>query len=455
MDEQQRDIWDRLGKMVSSQMKERDVPGVVVGILHRGEKTVEGFGITNVEHPLPVTDTTYFQIGSITKTFTGTAIQRLVEQGKIDLNATIKTYLPDFSVADRDASDHATIKHLLTHMGGWVGDLFVDTGPGDDAIVRYVAKMAELEQLAPLGTVWSYNNAGFSVAGLIVEVVTGKTYVTALKELVLEPLGLQEVFFDAGDVITRRFAVGHTVSADGPQVALPWPLPRAINPVGGIITNIHELLRYAGFHLGDGGMDDKTRLLTSESMNQIHSPQADIRDKEAWGITWAVDDSAGVRQISHGGGTVGQITELSLIPERDFAVAILTNANRGGSLIREILQWVKKEYLGIETPKPTPNNASEEELKSFVGYYSRPFMDIELGMINGRLIGQAIIKEGFPTKDTPPPPPPPPFSADVCEKDRLVLTSGPFEGSLIDVVRKDDGSIGWIRTGGRIHSRRG
>jgi CubicO group peptidase (beta-lactamase class C family) len=244
--------WERLGEFVTQTMERKNVPGVSVGILHRGEAATAGFGVTSVAHPLVVTDETLFQIGSITKTFTGTAIMRLVETDKLDLDATVRTYLPDFRVADEAASAQATVRHLLTHMGGWVGDLFHDTGAGNDALASYVAAMADLEQLAPIGTVWSYNNAAFCLAGRIIEVVMEQSYREALKALVLEPLKLRNSYLNPVDVMTHRFAVGHNVGEDGPQIAHPWPIPRASNPAGGIACDVRDLLRYARFHLGDG-----------------------------------------------------------------------------------------------------------------------------------------------------------------------------------------------------------
>ncbi len=445
--------WDRLREFVAKVMKDKGVPGVAVGILHKGETATAGFGVTNVDHPLPVTDETLFQIGSITKTFTGTAILRLVEMGELDLDATVRTYLPDFKVADETAASQATIRHLITHMGGWVGDLFDDTGAGDDALARYVANMADLEQLASLGTVWSYNNAGFSLAGYVIEMVTGKSYQAALKELVLEPLGLKNSYFDPGDVITHRFAVGHNVTEEDTQVARPWPLPRSAYPAGGITCHVQDLLRYARFHLRDGTTDDETRLLSSESMAQMHSPQVTIWGSEAWGLTWAIDDTYGTRQISHGGGTMGQISLLTLTPEHDFAIAIFTNANRGRFVAREVSRWALKQYLGLEITDPTPVEASEEELTPYVGRYSRPFADIQLGILGGKLVGQMTYKGSFPTKDSPPPPAPPPMSLALCEKDRLLVLDGPFKDVKAEIVRKPNGSIGWLRASGRIHAR--
>lgn len=444
---------DCLEEFVNKVIKEKGVPGVTVGISHKGETVAVGCGVTNMEHPLPITDETLFQIGSITKTFTGTAIMRLIEMGKLDLEATVRTYVPDFKVSDETASSEATVRHLLTHTGGWEGDVFDDTGSGDDALVKYVTNMDELKQLAPLGTVFSYCNSGFSLAGYIIEVVTGKSYQAALKELVLDPLGLESSYLESSDVMTHRFVVGHNVPEEGGKVARPWPLPRSAYPVGGITCHVQDLLRYARFHLGDGRVNDETRLLSSESMELMQSPQVTIWADEKVGIAWMINEIDGVRVVSHGGGTTGQISLLGLVPERDFAMAILTNANQGGLVTQEVSRWALKQYLELEMPDPKPIESSEEELASYKGRYSRPFADIELGLLAGKLVGQLRIKGGFPAKDTPPAPTPPPMSLALCEKDRLLVLDGPAKGRRGEAIRKPDGSIEWLRFGLRIHVR--
>ncbi len=445
---------DLLDEFVNKVIKEKGVPGVAVGILHKGRTLTAGFGVTNMEHPLPVTDETLFQIGSITKTYTGTAIMRLIEMGKLDLDATVRTYVPDFKVSDDTASSEATIRHLLTHTSGWEGDVFDDTGSGDDALAKYVTNMAELKQLAPLGTVFSYCNSGFSVAGYIIEVVTGKSYQVALKELVLDPLGLESSYLEPGNVMTYRFVVGHNVTEEGGKVARPWHLPRSVYPAGGITCNVRDLLYYARFHLGDGTVNDEARLLLLESMELMQSPQVKIWNDESVGIAWMITEVDGVHIVSHGGGTTGQISLLILVPERDFGIAILTNANQGGIVTQELSRWALKQYLELEIPDPKPIESSEEELSSYTGYYSRPFADIELGMLAGKLVGQLIPRGSFPTKDSPPDPPPPPMSFSLCEKDRLLILDGPAKGGRCEIIRKPDGSIGWLRFGGRIHVRK-
>ena len=446
--------FEKLGEYTQELMQKTGMPGIALGILYEGQIYTAGFGMTNVDNPLPVTDKTLYQIGSITKTFTGMAIMRLVEMGKIDLDATVRTYIPDFKVADEEASAKATVRHLLTHTSGWIGDFFHGTGRNNDALAQYVNDMADLEQLLPIDTTWSYNNAGFSVAGYIIEKVTGKSYEEALKELVLEPLGMKHSFFEPGDVIADRFAVGHETGAEGVKVASPWELPRATRPAGGIICDVHELLRYAKFQMGDGTTEDGTRLLKPETISAMHTSQVKIIDDLSIGLSWKVEEIDGVHTFSHSGGTVGQITQLFIIPEHDFAFVLFTNSDVGGLIMKELTHWVFKEYTGKDSPRPAPIEASAEELAEYAGFYYGSIQDLYMKMIGGRLILQVIVKAGFPSEETPIPASPPPMTLGKCAEDRLIVLDGMMRGLPIDVIRNAEGEIIALRGEARVHIRR-
>src|SRR5213593_2647960 len=242
------------------------VPGVAIGILHDGDEDIAAYGVTNLEHPLPVDGDTLFQIASITKTMTATVVMRLVERGALDLDAPVRRYLPEFRLRDDDAAKRATLRHLVTHTTGWLGDCFADFGKGDDALARYVAAMADLEQLTPLGEIWHYSNSSFAVLGRLIEVATGKTYEAAVRELLFIPLGMAKSCFNADEAITHRVAAGHVIVDEQPRVARPWAFPRATTPVGGVVSCIRDLLAYASFHLGDGRAPDGARLLSVGSL---------------------------------------------------------------------------------------------------------------------------------------------------------------------------------------------
>ena len=122
-------------------MQHYRVPGLALAVLHNGQTYAQGFGITSIENPSPVTPDTLFQVGSISKTFLGTAAMRLVEQGALDLDAPLRKYLPSFKLKDEDVAARVTMRHLLTHTGGWLGDYFNDTGWGNDALTKMLAML--------------------------------------------------------------------------------------------------------------------------------------------------------------------------------------------------------------------------------------------------------------------------------------------------------------------------
>jgi CubicO group peptidase (beta-lactamase class C family) len=265
IDRFQDEHFRNISSQVVEGMQELKIPGGVLGIWHGGHEQILGLGVTNIEHPLPVTAETLFQAGSITKTFTATAIMRLVEMGLIDLEKPLRGYLPGLSLKDAEAANKVNLKHLLTHTCGWQGDYFEDLGRGEDALAKMVDRIADLPHITPIGEVWSYNNSAFSLAGRVIEVVTGKSYEEALKDLLLDPLGLSHSYFFAEDILTHHFAVGHNTRADGVSVARPWSVGRAIHPAGGLSSTTGDLLQYARFHMGDGTNVDGVQVLSTKT----------------------------------------------------------------------------------------------------------------------------------------------------------------------------------------------
>jgi len=228
-----------------------------------------------------VTPDTLFQVGSISKTFTATALMMLRDAGKVDLDTPIRAYLPDFRLSDEEVAARVTLKHLLTHTGGWLGDYFNDFGFGDDAQARMLKEIAKLPQFTPLGEVWSYCNTGFNIAGRIVEVITGRSYEAAIKEMILDPLGLSMTFYFPHDVMTYRFAAGHEIVDRSAKVARPWPIGRAGHPVGGVVSTVIDLLKYARFHMSAG-----SGLLKPETIKLMQTPIVTGSGLDVFGLSW-------------------------------------------------------------------------------------------------------------------------------------------------------------------------
>lgn len=172
---------------------ERGVPGAAVAVVLDGEIVEHAVGVLSTATGVEATLESVFQIGSITKAWTATMVMQLVDDGLIELDEPIRTYLPEFRLSDDSAAGTITVRHLLTHQAGFEGDIFTDTGRGDDAIEKFVDLLAEIPQTFAPGTLFSYNNAGYIVLGLLVERLRETTWEQALVERVAAPLGLERV----------------------------------------------------------------------------------------------------------------------------------------------------------------------------------------------------------------------------------------------------------------------
>ena len=214
--------FEQLAALVTEKMAEYRVPGVAFGIVKDGRVQSRGFGVTNVDNPQPVTSDTIFTVASISKTLVATALMRLVEGGQLDLEAPVRSYLPDFKVQDETATRDVRIWNLMTHTPGWEGQLGAPDR-GALSLAAFMESMEDLPQIAPPGAVWSYNNAGFALSGRVIEVITGKSIHEALREGVIEPLGLRRTFTDLGNIATYRLAVGHRERGGQTMVVRPFP----------------------------------------------------------------------------------------------------------------------------------------------------------------------------------------------------------------------------------------
>ena len=157
------------------------MPGAQLGILRYSpegddELVTTSYGVLNNRTGATVTDESLFQIGSISKVWTATVAMQLVDEGLLELDGPIVEVLPDLRLADPDVTKSVTLRHLLTHTSGIDGDVFTDTGRGDDCLEKYVDLLADAAQNHPLGATWSYCNSGYSLLGRLIEKVTGMTW---------------------------------------------------------------------------------------------------------------------------------------------------------------------------------------------------------------------------------------------------------------------------------------
>lgn len=448
-------LFRELGAQIQSWMQEYGVPGVALGIIADGEEYLAGFGITSMENPLDVTPDTSFQIGSTTKTVTATAIMRLHEQGRLDLNAPVRRYLPEFKLRDEQAAANVTVLDTLSHLGGWKGDVVVDTGNGDDAISRYVERLADAPQVAPLRELWTYNNAGFVVAGRVIEAVTGQTYEAAVQELVLDPLGMRDSTFFPHEVMVRRFAVGHLNKEGGLAIARPWNIPRSATPAGTLNSTARDQLRYARFHLGDGRAESGERLLSAEGLKQMQSPVTPAANGQEMGVSWFVQHVGGVRFIAHGGATFGQMSAFWMAPDRSFAFTCLTNADRGTLINNLATQWVRERFLGVVPAKADPVDLPESVLAEYVGDYGLEGDNTVALRLDGTTLTFQVFPGGdfYKTMEVKPDIQPP-ARLSFVEKDRFSVAEGNMKGAPGEFLRGPEGDVRWVRIAVRAYRRK-
>jgi CubicO group peptidase (beta-lactamase class C family) len=442
---------------------EHQVPGVAVGVVHEGQEHYAFAGVTSIENPLDVDERTLFQFGSTGKTYTSTAIMRLVERGEVDLDAPVQKYVPELTLKDADVASRVTVLQLLNHTAGWEGDLLDDMGNGDDSLEKYVARMATLEQVSPLGETVSYNNASLSLAGRVIEKVTGTTYERAIDDLLLKPLGLSSTFFFPNDIMTRRFAAGHKNEGDEISVVRPWSIPRSSNPAGGMSATARDQIAWARFHLGDGTADDGTRILSNDSVQRMQQPTADMKGSalgDAVGISWLLAEIAGVKTVGHGGTTNGQHSDFSMVPERGFAVISMANCGPNGPQFnREITRWATEHYIGLADPEPEPVLLSDAELAPYTGRFETIAAIVDVTPEDGRLSAVITIKPGMlkaireTGEDVPEVQPPIMLALLAGDPDRYVVAEGDAKGMKGYFSRTAAGDVDGVHLGGRLATR--
>jgi CubicO group peptidase (beta-lactamase class C family) len=435
----------RIAEFARSEMARLRVPGVAAGVTHDGVSYAEGFGVTNIEHPLAVTPDTQFQIGSTSKTFTATIAMMLAEDGELDIEGPVRRYLPDFRTSSEVESARVTIRHLLTHRTGWPGDYFKDFGRGDDALARYVDNMARAPQQMRAGDAFSYCNSAFYLLARVIEVIAGVPFETIVMERLIAPLRMTLTTYFPEQTIPNRVASGHIVTAAGPQVARPWHMARCLNGGGGIIASVVDQLRYAQFHL-----DGQPPLLRIETLRRMQSPQADAGSMcDSYGLGWMLSDHDGEPLVKHGGSTNGFLSSFELYPGRRFGCTVLTNSDTGRELRDTVAAFARKELLGLPDKQWPEYEIPADRLAEFVGEYRAMITTSNVAIADGRL--QLTPQQNRPlgaARSLPAPPARLQFYAP----DRTVVVEGPHRGERCEFLR-EGGRITWLRWDGRVARR--
>jgi CubicO group peptidase (beta-lactamase class C family) len=441
-------IGDELASALREAAQRHHVPGAAAGVLVGDECVTAAFGVTNVEYPSPVTPASLFQVGSITKTFTSAAVMLLVEDGRLALEDPVARHLPELGPATGLDFEAITIERALSHQAGFDGDHLFVAREWDD-----LTTLAGARRLFPPGTGYSYNNAGFSIAGAIISAISGQTFESFVKERLLRPLGMTSASFTADEAITYPVTTPHWVNGDQAHVIRGagwqpgWELGPVDRPAGGLIASVEHLMTWCRFQASGTSLDGSA-VLSRAGLERLHAPIVNANRIEDIALDWFVWDVDGARAIGHGGLTAGYASDLVVVPERDFAFVGLTNGTNGEEVNDAVRRWALERFADLCERDPEPDPTLPIEPERFSGRFVHAFsiLSVTPGSTPGTIVLTASRREDV---DGWQPPVDPPFTCAFFAPDHAVSIQPAGSPRVVRFGFDDDGRVAWLLWGSR------
>ncbi len=349
-----------------------NIPGLAVVAVKDGEVVLaEGFGVRDIESQQPVTPTTLFGIASHTKAFTAAAMATLVEQGKVDWDDKVIEHLPSFKLADPYITRELTIRDLLSHRSGLglgAGDLMI--WPNTDKTTdEVIAGLANVPIEHGFRERFDYNNLMFVTAGEVISEVSGVPYHQYVEQTLFEPMQMDEstIGFSRIDASYDNVAVG-TIEMEGELHRFPLDFLEDFSAAGATAASVDDMSRWLLTLLNEGETPTDKRLFKEESLHdmwQLTTPlpvSADAAEQgtyfRGYGLGWFVKDYYGVKHVSHSGGILGMLSFTTVIPEKEFAITVMSNQQAFGALtaivqesLEEVLDVPDQDWVANESKK--------------------------------------------------------------------------------------------------------
>lgn len=324
---QQIDIGSRIQqieKMVTEEMEKNSVPGISIAIAQNGRIVYsKGFGYADLENKVPFTALTVSRIGSVSKTFTALAVMKLVEQGKINLDDEVQTYVPTFPKKNAPI----TIRQLLCHQSGirhYKGNEFSSNQQFND-VESTLAIFKDDPLLHQPGEKFSYTTYGYSLLSRVVETASGESFPNYLQKHIIEPIELKHTYLDQPSRIIPLRARNYTKSAGKPIENAP-----AVNQSnkwggGGLLSTVEDLIKYASAYSSE-------KLARRDTIKKMFTSQKTSDGKPtAYGLGWAIASDQGKPRVEHSGGSMGATAILTIYPEQNLIIAALVNCDHYGA----------------------------------------------------------------------------------------------------------------------------
>jgi CubicO group peptidase (beta-lactamase class C family) len=352
--------------IIAEQMDEYALPGVSVAIVHQGDVVLtKGYGVLEDGTGTAVDpEQTIFDLGSVAKLFTSTAVMQQVEAGNLDLDTDVREYLANSIVEIPDDYDESiTLRHLLTHTAGFDERLYLGMiAPGPDEIQPLDENLDEHmpPRIRPPGETNQYSNAGMTLAGHIVEEVSGGTFDEYIENHIFEPLGMERSTYDYPEALQPDTATGHE-SIPGPATPVDiWHLND--RPAGGLRSTANDISQFMIAHLDEGG-----DILSSETTGEMHSSQFRAHEGiSGSAIGWIEHQVGDRRGLHHGGQWIGFSSLLYLLPDEEFGVFVAANHGSGIYTQYQFVEALLDEYFPAEgTPTGEADSINGEVSGTF------------------------------------------------------------------------------------------
>lgn len=306
------------------------LPGLALGIVQDSEILLrQGYGKIS---PAVVSGDTPFIVGSLSKSFTATALLQLSEAGKLDLDAPIQQYIPWFCIgSDNQASAQITTRHLLTHTSGlsrFIGRQLLGNSK-NVGMEQRVRELRKTRLVHPVGTTFEYSNTNYLIAGLLIEIVSGESYGSYIRRHLFEPLGMHHSYTDEYEAKADGLATGHRWWFGLPMPSQVPYLSDAL-PAAFLISSAHDLAIWLLFHLGDGRTKEGTALLSPQSMEDLHQPYITAGAHSSYTLgAWRVEHLRTETIWRHGGEVANYLAEMVVVPSQHLGVVVLMDCSNG------------------------------------------------------------------------------------------------------------------------------
>lgn len=413
------DLESFIDGIIIARMKSHDVAGVTVSLVHNGEMIfAKGYGYDDVSADRKVEAArSLFRPGSISKTFTWTSAMQLYEQGKLDLEADVSTYLNEVDIPET-FSTPITMLHLMAQAPGFedsaVGHLFTDDPDAVLPLVEYL-KTHQPTRVRPPGVLPAYSNYGTALAGHIVANISGMPFEDYVDQNIFEPLGMHNSSFRESwgsqrsespipERLQANLSKGYIYKAGGFEAG-PQEYIGQIGPAGALSTTATDMAKWMLMHLNEGSYNG-VQILQPETARLMHQQHFTL-DPRLNGMAHGFIESRihGYRVYGHGGGTVHFLSDMQMIPELGLGIFISTNTTGGGSqLINGFVKLLVGRYFENKAmPRPEPPGDFAARGAQFEGTYigtRRSYTSVERVM-NNPLFSVATTKDGYLLLTTP------------------------------------------------------